>query len=467
LFIRWRFASTFLRNAVGRPPVGTIAVQLISTESSGAVVTAETVDPRWQQLVDLVGKLPPAKAEKLHLVLGAENLTAIKSGGFVQVLKALEVRRAGGRQERAAEPLMCQVCRVLEPFLVDEDDNGDAGVIRRQSLMPWWEASLSQSMDLRDLDRQFQRVAKANMRAEMERLEEEAMAELARLAKTLSFRNIGQAVMEDVRRIGIVFAGGAAFAKVLSDLGVAGPPKKPGLELDAVLVRRFRQAYEVLGTNRHFDPVWLGHAVMNHLVRPWEVVTLIHRVTGSTDIRMLEQTELAPLIDRTIDQLVSAAAQAKRAIKDAARQRVVEATMVATRSATDYFDLAEAVAREIKLERNSQWGRAYMASRNELADLISGKLEDFEKTITDFVDDWTPAESGRWDHPAFLAAVAAADFIGAMKFRGARHGFGMPFAGVDRRLRDALGRPMKRPAGNAPDGWPTQKRRLLEGLSLI
>lgn len=61
-----------------------------------------------------------------------------------------------------------------------------------------------------------------------------------------------------------------------------------------------------------------------------------------------------------------------------------------------------------------------MASRNELSDLISGKLEDFEKTITDFVDDWAPAESGRWDPPAFLAAVAAADFIGAMKFRGAR-----------------------------------------------
>ncbi|GGF07706.1 hypothetical protein GCM10011611_11490 [Aliidongia dinghuensis] len=465
---RWQYTPTSSHTAAPVATAEPIPTPVASPAPAPTIPSLDaSKDARWAQLVELIAKLPPDKAEQLRAMLGADSLVLTHSAGFGQVLQALELRRSGDRGPAAGEPLMRRVCQLLEPFLIDEPDDSDTGVIRRQSLVPWWEASLAQSAALREIDETYRRAAAAKVPAEMERLEEEAMAELARRAKTLAFKNTAQAVIEDVRRIGIVLAGGAALARALKDLSVDGPPQAPGIELDAVLVRRFGKAYEALSTNRQFDPVWLGHAVMNHLARPWEVVTLIHRVTGCTDIQMLEQTELAPLVDRAIGQLVAVAEEAVRAIREAARGRKADQIETAARCANLYFDLAESIAREIKLERASHWGQAYMASRKQLSDLIPAKLGDFEETITDFLDDWRPGEHSRADHPAFFDAISAADFIGAMKLRAARHGFGMPFGGLERRLQDALGRPMKRPPAGRPDFWPVQKRRLLEGLRLI
>ena len=424
-------------------------------------------DPRWQQLVALIGQLPPEKADKLREMLSGDGLVMAGSEGLGQVLQALELRRGDAAEKSRAEPLMRRICHLLEPFLVNDEQGASAGTIRRKSLVPWWEASLAQSAVLRDTDKQYQRATEEKLAAEMERLEGEAMAELSRRARTLAIRNTAQTVIEDVRRIGTILGGGLALAKALRELGVDGPPGRSGIELDERIVRRFGQAYEALGAERTFDPVWLGHAVMNHLARPWEVVTLIHRVTGCTDVHMLEQTELAPLMDRTIDQMIAVAARAATAIKEAARQRTAAGIAAAAQGATLYFDLAEVIARDIKLERTSHWGQAYMASRKTLSDLIADTLEDFEEIVGDFLDDWTADGHGREDHPAFLNAVAAADFLGAMKLRATRHGFGMPFTGLERRMQDSLGRVMKRPKGNAPDPWPAQKRRLLSGLRLI
>ena len=423
-------------------------------------------DPRWQQLIALISQLPPEKADKLREMLGSDGLVVPNSAGFGQVLQALELRRSDA-ERASAEPLMRKVCTLFEPFLVNDDVEVAAGTIRRKSLVPWWEASMAQSAPLRDLDQQYQRAIREKLTAEMERIEEEAMAELARRARTLSFKNTAQTVIEDVRRIGAVLGGGTALARALSEIGVDGPPHRPGIELDERIVRRFGRAYQALGAERAFDPVWLGHAVMNHLAKPWDVVTLIHRVTGGTDVTMLEQTELAPLMDRTMEQLVAAAARATKGIKEAARQRTATGIDAAAAAANLYFNLAEAIAREIKLERTSHWGQAYMNSRKTLSDLIPETLEDFEEVIVDFLDDWTPENYGREDHPAYLGAIAAADFLGAMKLRAARHGFGMPFTSLERRLQDTLGRTMKRPRGVEADPWPGQKRRLLTGLRLI
>lgn len=447
----------------GGPDSGTLA---------GAGVIASSVapdpskDPRWQQLVALIEKLPAEKANKLREMLSGDGLIRASSAGFGQVLQALELRRSDG-EKAAAEPLMRKICTLLEPFLVNEDGEIAAGTIRRKSLVPWWEASMAQSPALRDIDQHYERAIREHLTAEMERLEEEAMAELSRRARQLTFKNTAQSVIEDVRRIGTVIGGGMALAKALEDLGVDGPPGSPGIELDELVVRRFARAYDALGAEPTFDPVWLGHAVMNHLEKPWDVVTLIHRVTGCKDVTMLEQTDLAPLMDRTMDQLVAVASRAIDGIKEAARQRTADVIQSATEDANLYFDLAEAIAREIKLERASAWGQAYLNSRKTLSDLIPEKLDDFEETITDFLDDWTAEANGSDEDPAYLAAGAAADFVGAMKLRAARHGFGMPFTALERRLQDALGRSMKRPRGDAPDPWPAQKRRLLGGLRLI
>lgn len=468
---RWQYTPTndhvTVPPAIGEP-VGTGAVSTsipTSIAPAGAVTAIDkSNDPRWEQLLALIAKLPPDKATKLREMLGSDGLVMANSAGIGQVLQALELRRSDGV---AAEPLMRKVCSLLEPFLINDGAAVASGTIRRKSLVPWWEASIAQSPALREIDQQYQRAVREKLTAEMERLEEEAMAELSRRARTLTFKNTAQAVIEDARSIGTVLAGGNALARALKEIGIDGPPTPPGIALDELIVRRFGKAYEALGAERTFDPVWLGYAVMNHLNKPWEVVTLIHRVTGSTDVKMLEQTELAPLMDRIMGQLVAVATQATSGIKDAARRKTAPEIDAANASANLYFDLAEAIAREIKLERTSAWGQAYLTSRKTLSDLIPDKLGDFEETILDFLDDWTPEDCGREDHPAYLNAVAAADFLGAMKQRATRHGFGMPFTSLERRLQDTLGRSMKRPRGNEADPWPGQKRRLLKALRLI
>jgi hypothetical protein len=465
---RWHYTPTSDHTApageAGGPVVPAPAPDAEEAPAPKEILGALAKEARWQQLVQLIAKLPPDKAEQLRTMLGSDSLVVTNSEGFGQVLQALELRR--GSDHVGAEPLMRRICQLLEPFLVDRLDHDSAGVIQRQSLVPWWEASMAQSAMLRDLDQQYRRATEAKIPAEMERLVEEAMAELARRAPTLVLKNIAQGVIEDVRHIGIVLAGGMALAKALAELGIEGPLGGRRIELDSVLIRRFARAYDALAAHRAFDPVWYGHAVMNRLVRPWEVVSLIHRVTGCSDVQMLEQTELAPLMDRTIGQLVAAAAEAMRAIREAAQWKTVETIAVATERANLFFDLAEAIAREVKLERGSRWGQAYLAARKDLSDLIPAKLVDFEAAITALLDTWVPAEQDDERHPARLAAMAAADFIGAMKLRAARHGFGMPFSAHERRMQEALGRSMPRPTDGAPDPWPTCKRRLLEGLRL-
>ncbi len=463
---RWQYTPTTDHAAVP-PAIAAAATAPADQAPTGKPPTDKAQDPRWQQLVALVSRLPPEKAEKLREMLAGDGLVMAGSEGFGQVLRALELRRGDGMAQAAAEPLMRRICHLLEPFLVNDEAAATAGTIRRKSLVPWWEASLAQSAALRDLDKQYERAIREKLTAEMERLEDEAMAELARRGRTLTGRNLAPAVIEDIRRIATVLGGGSALRKALQELGVDGPPGKFGIELDDRLIRRFGRAYEALGAERTFDPVWLGHAVMNHLTRPWDVVALIHRVTGCTDVHMLEQTELAPLMERTMDQLVAVAARAVTDIKAAARHGKAADSAAASDSANLYFDLSEAIAREIKLERSSHWGQAYMASRKTLSDLIADTLEDFEEVINDFLDEWTADQHGREDHPGFLDAVAAADFLGSMRLRAARHGFGMPFTSLERRMQDSLGRSMKRPRGNAPDPWPGQKRRLLAGLRLI
>jgi hypothetical protein len=465
---RWQYTPT--NDHVAVPPVSGASAGMdaaaVSPAPPPALAADKSQDPRWQQLVALISQLPPEKANKLREMLGSDGLVMPNSAGFGQVLQALELRRSDA-EKASAEPLMRKLCALLEPFLVNDDAETAAGTIRRRSLVPWWEAAMAQSAVLRDLDQQYQRAIREKLTAEMERLEGEAMAELARRARTLSFKNIAQSVIEDVRRIGTVLAGGAALAKALAEIGIDGPPGRPGIELNEPIIRRFGRAYEALGAERTFDPVWLGHAVMNHLDRPWDVVTLIHRVTGCTDVSMLEQTELAPLMDRTMEHLVVVTTRAADAVKEAARERTATGIDGAATAATLYFDLAEAIAREIKLERTSPWGQAYMNSRKILSELITAKLEDFEGIIVDFLDDWTAESYGREDCPAYATAVASADFLGAIKLRAARHGFGMPFTSLERRLQDTLGRPMKRPRGVQADPWPGQKRRLLAGLRLI
>ncbi len=457
---RWHYKPTIDDGAAPPASGGTVAAGPVAPATD-----AKPLDPRWQQLMDLIARLPAEKAEKLRLLLAGDTLVTANPAGIGRVLQALELRR-GDIEKAEAEPLMRKICVLLEPFLVNDDD-GTAGTIRRKALVPWWEASMAQSAALRGIDKRYQEAVQAKQAGEIERLEDEAMAELARRARGLVLKNSAQAVIEDVHRIGAVLGGGRAFAKALETLGVSGPPCQPGIEVDDGIIHDFGKAYAALGEEPAFDPVWLGHAVMNHLDKPADAALLIHRIAGSTDVQVLEHTELAPLMDRIIDHLVAVAGRTVAAIKTAASGRSPAEIKAAAELATLYFELAEGVSREIKLERASQWGQAYLNSRKALSDLVPEKLEDFTQVIEQFLDDWTLETSGQEDHPAYQAAMAAADFIGALKLRAARHGFGMPFTTLERRLQDALGRPMKRPKGAEADPWPGQKRRLLSGLRLI
>jgi hypothetical protein len=427
------------------------------------LTATDKADPRLQQLLDLIGRLPPDKATKLRELLAAEGGLSSGGKGLDVVFKALE-RRHGDEGADAPEPLMRRICHILEPFLVDEAPRDSAGNVQRRSLTGWWTAALAQSKKLRGFETQYLQAAKAGKKAELERIVAETVDDLAECSRKLTLKTTAQGTIEDVRRIAVILSGGMPLVEMLQQLGVDRPPSQPGLQLDDRLVRRFGQAYEKLGESKAFDPVWLGHAVMNHLAQPCDVVSLIHRITGCTDIQVLEHTELAPLVARTIDHLVVTSNQAVAALKMAARSAKAEDLEKAATLAATYFDAAEAVAREIKIDRLSAWGQAYMNSRKDLSDLIPDKVEDYEDVLVGYVEEFDPVQHGSEENPAFRNAVAAARLLGTLKARSSRHGFGMAFANLERRTRDLLGRPMKRPPAGTTDGWPGQKRRLLQEL---
>lgn len=425
-------------------------------------------DVRWQQLIQLIERLPPDKAQKLRALLNTQDFNNIAAEGFAQMMRTLEVRSSDIAGGAGPETLMRRVCTRLEPFLVNASDDEEEGVIGRPTLMVWWKAAKAQSRQITLWEEEFTE-ALARRDAEAATLVARAAADdLARSARTMTVKAASRSVMVDIRRIGAILAGGTALYDALDMLGLTGPvTAKTQIDLTPLLLEQFPAAYAKAADEQIYNPIWLGYAAMNRLRRPWEVLYLVNalQLANARSIRH-EDTELAPLVQRVITLLRQLSAQGVTAIKDAARAPTVEKLRAALECSGRYFDAAEIVTAQLKIERDSPWGKIFLTLRRTISELIADKLTDFEDVMVGFVEEWDESTQLAGENPAAEVAFAAIDLLGMWRARADRHGFATTFGTFDRRTYALVSR-SPGVSAEGKDLWLAQKRRILESLRLV
>jgi hypothetical protein len=242
---------------------------------------------------------------------------------------------------------------------------------------------------------------------------------------------------------------------------------KNRIALTPLLEEQFPVEYAKAADEQIYNPIWLGHAAMNRLQKPWEVLHLVTAIqlANARSIR-LEDTELAPLVERVIGLLRQLSSQSVMVIRDGARQRSLEALRAATETTTRYFDAAEVITAQLKLERESAWGRLFLTLRKTIAEIIADRLTDFEDVLVGFVEDWDEETQLVADNAPAELGFAAVELLGAWRSRADRHGFATTFGAFDRRTYALVSRSLGETA-EGKDVWLAQKRRILETLRLV
>ena len=423
---------------------------------------------RWEQLIALVERLPPDKAQKLREMLATLDTGKTAASGLSQMMKTLELRSSDAAGV-APKTLMRRICEHLEPFLVNTVDDDDAeGTVARPTLAIWWRAAKTQMPDLGQWEDAFLAAFVGGNADQAEQIADSATGELARQALSLTIKGGSPQVISDIRRIGAILMGGTRLRKGLENLGLTGPvTAKNRVSLAGLLTDRFATEYARASEDSEFNPVWLGHAAMNRLLRPWEVASLVNSIqlAGTKGVK-LEETELAPLVQRVVGLLRRLAIESVNAIKETARSRKLEDITRTAEISAQYFDASEMISQQLKIERESAWGRIYMMLRKNVSDVIVDKLDKYEDVIVEFIEEWDEAEQLAEDNPKAARASAAADLLGGWRSRADRHGFTTLFSALERRTHALFSRSL----GQSPEGktvWISQKKRLLQGLRLI
>jgi hypothetical protein len=421
----------------------------------------------WQQLVQLVERLPPDKAQKLRELLNSPDFKNVAAEGFAQIIRTLDLRSsdAGGP---GPETLMRRVCKLLEPFLVNAAEEDEDGVIGRPTLMLWWKAAKAEMRHLGELERRFAETLGGGDEAAAAAIGVEAAEALARQALTLTIKNGPRTATQDVRRIAVALAGGAALLDDLERLGLSGPvTSRNRIAVSAPLLESFPGVYAKAAEMQRYDPVWLVHAAMNRLERPWEALLVVNAIhsAGAKGLR-LEDTELAPVVQRVISLLRQLSDQSVAAIKSAARTPTTEKLRETEAITAKYFDAAEMITQQIKIERDSAWGRVFLLLRKTVSEVVADTIETFEDVLVDFVEGWDETEQALVDNAKARHAAAAVDLLAGWRARADRHGFATAMAAFDRRTQALLARSMGR-SEQGKDLWQVQKRRLLEAFRYI
>ena len=423
---------------------------------------------RWQQLIALVERLPPDKAQKLRDALKTQDFSNIAAEGFAQMMRTLDLRSTDVAGGPGPETLMRRVCKRLEPYLVNTNDDEDEGVISRPTLMIWWKAAKAQSRQLSLWEDEFSE-ALARQDSEAASLVERAAADhLAGACLTMTVKAATRAVTTDIRRIGQILSGGTALYDALDVLGLVGPVTgKSRIDLSPLLQEQFPIEYARAADEQIYNPIWLGYAVLNRLRKPWEVLYLVNgiQMANARSVRV-EDTELAPLVERVMNFLRLVSSQSVAEIKDSAREPSLAKIHAVSQSTARYFEAAEVVAAQLKLDRDGAWGRLFLSLRKTTAEAITEKLNDFEDILVGFVEEWDEDVQSDLANAPLELAYAVVDLLAMWRAHADRHGFATTFGAFDRRTFSLVSRSLgESEAGK--DLWLVQKRRILETLRLV
>lgn len=422
-------------------------------------------DPQREQLVALLGQLPAHKAEKLREMLqalvGAQPISPL----LADIIQRLALR-AGDAGEDQPNALMRRVCTLLEPYLVSLPEQAADWVILRSSLMPWWGASMAASAALRRCEENFIQAARAQDKEGVEEAVATTFARVSEVTQTLSIRGASAILRQDLRKIAALLANRTPLGRALEALGVAGKVRAgQEIELDEALVAGFAEQYLELARGSALDPIWLGHAVMNRLARPWTGVLLAKAVAESGQVSLLAQSELAPLLNRAFFHLIQLARTAETQLRRAAKTKnAVEISRAAVLT-EQYFSALDEIGVMGGLGDFSHHAQATLTEQDSVIAAVAETLSLFEGVIAGFLRHWTPRPEEE-PNPELSAALDAAALLGTVKALGSGYSFDRPLDAILKRLAEALARTPPASTGLAARQWGQHRAGLMHNLKL-
>ncbi len=411
------------------------------------------------KVLALLSQLPPDKAQLLRQALesGAAGWAdSATSGQLVEFLK---------RSEAVPVKLSLEatVSNWLAPFVVSDRGNIAAGTVLRASLAPWWKLALEQIPRLRKL-------AAAHDDPQLEGGAAEVLAEDARRLLVLGTPGLTlvgapATVKADLPQITGILAGGEPLRKALAGLGLSGPVEGgPEFLCDEVMLAKVSAIFAAMAEERAYDPVLLVHAMLNRIDKPWPVLPLITTLLGRLEVA-LDLTELAPLVDRILETWMAIGASAIARLRQLSRRVDLAEIIAVTDELEDYFPAGNAITDWIRIERLSNWGRNFLASRKAVADAAADRLDDLANIVGDFIEGWKLPEPPTAPMPPLV--IAAATLLGKLRGHATRAGFGLAFATIDRQLLSMVQRqPSDLSTDAAFQRWTADRRRLKELLVL-
>jgi hypothetical protein len=438
----------------------------MSSNAAGDEPAEVAPDPRRAQLVELLGQLPAHKAEKLREMLqalvGAQPISPL----LADVVQRLALR-AGDAGEDQPNALMRRVCTLFEPFLVSLPEQAADWVILRSSLMPWWGASMAASAALRRCEESFIQAVRAHDPAAVEQAVATTYARVTEVTETLAIRGASVVLRQDLRKIASLLANRAALSQALAALGIGGPVRSGQLiELDEALVGGFAEQYLVMAQGSALDPIWLGHAVMNRLARPWTGVLLAKAVAESGQIAALAQSELAPLLNRAFSHLIQLARAAEAQLRRAAKTKHAVEIARAAAETERYFTALDEIAVMGGLGDFSLFAQTRLTEQESVIAAVAETLGLFEGVINGFLQHWTPRPADEPD-PELSAALDSAGLLGTIKALGPGYSFDRPLDAMLQRLGEALGRTPDTATGPAARQWTQHRAGLVHNLKLV
>jgi len=423
-------------------------------------------DPRREQLVELLGRLPAHKAEKLREMLqalvGAQPISPL----LADIIQRLALR-AGDAGEDQPNALMRRVCTLFEPFLVSLPDQAADWVIQRSSLMPWWGASMAASATLRRCEDSFIEAVRAQDKDAVEQAVATTFARVTEVTQTLSIRGAPASLRQDLRKMAALLANRTPLGRSLAAIGIGGPVRAAQLiELDEALVAGFTEQYLALARGSALDPTWLGHAVMNRLARPWTGILLAKSVADSGEISLLAQSELAPILNRAFFHLIQLARTAEAQLRRAAKTKNAVEIARAAAETERYFSALDEIGVMGGLGDFSHHAQARLTEQESVIAAVAETLSLFEAVINGFLRHWTPRPADEPD-PELSAALDAAGLLGTVKALGPGYGFDRPLDAMLQRLGDALSRTPESASGPAARQWTQHRAGLAHNLKLV
>ncbi len=396
-----------------------------------------------EALGGLLGQLSPDRAAKLAEALEAERQAG---GGTLPYGLILDsIRPALQRGKRAMQRVMTPqrlLCIPFEDMLGPGGATKHRGRIRRASLMPvfdWLQKDLMPG----EYDRLMEQAATALLSGEPRRIHAAAMSlhGVCGMVLATGLRNAmpgtsryaaiarrlgGTEILEDARDMAMVLE----IADDIRAMQKALP--RPIAEMNEDCIAVVRATYDIINAHLPEHARYVIFVAMGRLVRPWEVLRLIGKLTNQDTDALIAQSDLADcgaLLFADLDQSVAFFKALDVAKPDSSE---------IVHHLTYFSNLSQGITLALGITREGDWGAHIAEARSNVSQVMAKVLDTVDRDIRNSVptlkdkglgasecDFERAPDGGLW-----LDAADKAGFLAQLRYLAEGAAFAKPYASI-------------------------------------